>query len=152
MTYHYNITKNRASKGARLLTDRIFLSLLLLTTLVITYYNTSEENLLIALTCIVLFAAGALVLSRRQKIPFVEISNGTMTYFDTVKGELISLPVNDITHISTRFCELNVHTANNVHSLNLDLIRSEKARWEIKEMIREMTRSPQRELRIEVGN
>lgn len=95
---------------------------------------------MIAVSCIVLFAAIAIVLTRRQKMPFVEIANGTFSYFDAGKGEMVSVPVQDITHISTRFCELNVHTAEHTHSLNLDLIRSEKARWEIKEMIREMTR------------
>lgn len=140
MTYHYNITRNRSLKGARLWTDRIFLSLLILTTLVVAYYNSTELNITIALSCIGLFAGIALLFLRRHKVPFVEINNGTFSYFDTGKGEMVSVPVQDITHISTRFCELNVHTAENTHSLNLDLIRSEKARWEIKEMIREMAR------------
>ncbi len=140
MTYHYNITRNRSLKGARLWTDRIFLSLLLLTTLVIAYYNSTELNLMIAVCCIIVFAGAAILITRRQKVPFVEIADGTLSYFDTGKGEMISVPVHDITHISTRFCELNVHTAEHTHSLNLDLIRSERARWEIKEMIREMTR------------
>ncbi|MEJ7694205.1 hypothetical protein [Daejeonella sp.] len=140
MTYHYNITRNRSLKGARLWTDRIFLSLLLLSTFVIAYYNSTELNLMIAISCIVLFAVIALFITRRHKVTFVEIADGTLSYFDTAKGEMVSVPVQDITHISTRFCELNVHTAENTHSLNLDLIRSEKARWEVKEMIREMTR------------
>ncbi len=151
MTYHYNITRNRSLKGARLWTDRIFLSLLLLTALVIVYYNSTELNSMIAVSCIALFAAAAMLMTRRQKMPFVEIANGTLSYFDAGTGEMTSVPVQDITHVSTRFCELNVHTANHTHSLNLDLIRSEKARWEIKEMIREMTRTPQyrRELGVE---
>ncbi len=140
MTYHYNITRNRSMKGARLWTDRIFLSLLLLTTFVIAYFNSTELNLMVAVSCVVVFAVIALLITKRQKMPFVEISNGTLSYFDTGRGEMVSVPVQDITHISTRFCELNVHTSDTIHSVNLDLIRSEKARWEIKEMIREMTR------------
>lgn len=149
MTYHYNITRNRASKGARLWTDRIFLSLLLLTTFVIAWFNATELNLTIGAICMILFAVAALFIMRRQKVPFVEIANGTLSYFDTTRGEMVSIPVHDITHISTRFCELNVHTADNIHSVNLDLIRSEKARWEIKEMIREMTKGSQRGLGME---
>ncbi len=91
---------------------------------------------MVAVLSIVVFSAMALLVKRRHKVPFVEIAEGTLSYFDTGKGEMVSVPIEEITHISTRFCELNVHTAENIHSLNLDLIRSEKARWEIKEMIR----------------
>ena len=139
MTYHYNITRYRSVKDARLWTDRIFLSLLLLATLVIAFYNATPLNLTIAVVCII-FLAAVMLITRRHKVPFVEIVNGNISYFDSGKGEMVTVPVHDITHISTRFNQLNVHTAENIHSLNLGLIRNEKARWEIKEMIREMAR------------
>ena len=139
MTYHYNITRYRSLKDARLWTDRIFLSLLLLTTAVITFYNSTVLNLIIGIVFIMLLAIVMLV-TRRHKVPFVEIVDSTLNYFDTNKGEMVSVQVHEITHISTRFCQLDVHTAENIHSLNLGLVRNEKTRWEIKEMIREMAR------------
>jgi hypothetical protein len=81
-----------------------------------------------------------MLVTRRHKVPFVEIVDGTISYFDSSRGEMVSVQVHEITHISTRFCQLDVHTAENIHSLNLGLVRNEKTRWEIKEMIREMAR------------
>jgi hypothetical protein len=73
-----------------------------------------------------------------QKVPFVEINNGVLNYFDTERNEIIQISAQDITHISTRFCELRVHTHEKVHILNLDVIRNETKRWEIKEKIRKL--------------
>lgn len=73
-----------------------------------------------------------------QKVPFVEINNGILNYFDTERNEIIKINVQDITHINTRFCELRIHTNEKVHILNLDVIRNETKRWEIKEKIRKL--------------
>ena len=140
MTYHHNIRQYRPLKSARLWTDRIFLSLLLLTASATAIYNLSGLNLLFALPVLVVIAALAMLVSSRQKVSFIEITDGTLSYLDTSRGEMVSVPVHDITHISTRFCQLNVHTADCIHTLNLDIVRNEKTRWEIKEMIREIAR------------
>lgn len=140
MTYYYNTTRYRSVKNTRLWTDRIFLSVLLLTALTIGFYNSTTINLIIAATCMLFLTALIMLITRRHKVPFVEIADGTLSYFDTAKTQMVSVNVHDITHISTRFCQLDIHTEENTHSLNLGLIRNEKTRWEIKEMIREMAR------------
>ena len=139
MTYHYNITKYRSLKDTRLWTDRIFLSTMILTTIAILYYNSSAFNILFALPLIVITSI-IMLMNSRQKVLFVDITDGTLSFLDTGKGEMVSVPIHDITHISTKFCQLNVHTLESTHSLNLGLIRNEKTRWEIKEMIRKIAR------------
>lgn len=142
MTYQYNITHYRASNNdARLwMYSKVFLSLLFLDTLANAFYTSTVLSLIIVILSIIFLAIIVKLISRRHKVPFVEIVNKTLNYFDPEKGEMVSVPAKDITHISTRFCELNVHTHENIHSLNLGLIRNAKTRWEIKEMIREMAR------------
>lgn len=71
-----------------------------------------------------------------QKVPFVEINNESLNYFDAEKNEIIKVCVKDITHINTKFCELRVHTDEKIHVLYLNVIRNETKRWEIKEKIR----------------
>ena len=139
MTYQYNITRYRANSNARLWTDRIFLSLLIVNTLVIVFYNTTTLALIIA-SGIIVVGTIVTLLTRRHKVRFVEINDGNLDYFDSGKGEMVSVSLHDITHISTKFCELKLHTNESIHTLNLGLIRNEKARWEIKEVIREMAR------------
>ena len=140
MIYHHNITQYRPLKSVRLWTDRILLSILLITASAIALYNLSGLNLLIALPVVLAIAALAMLVSSRQKVSFIDITDGTLSYLNTNSGEMVSVPVHDITHISTRFCQLNIHTADCIHTLNLDIVRNEKTRWEIKEMIREIAR------------
>ena len=143
MTYHHNITQYRSLKNNRLWTDRIFLSLMLLSTSAIAFYNSDEINVLYALPILAVITAVIMVIGSRRKVSFVEITDGTLSYLDTGKGEMVSVPVHEITHISTRFCQLNVHTTECIHTLNLDMVRNEKTRWEIKEMIREIAKQGQ---------
>ena len=117
---------------------KIFLPLIFLNILAIAFYTSTVLSIIIVILSIIFFAIIVKLISRRHKVPFVEIVNDTLNYFDPEKGEVVSVPAKDITHISTRFCELNVHTHENIHSLNLGLIRNAKTRWEIKEMIRKM--------------
>lgn len=140
MTYHHNITQYRPLKSVRLWTDRILLSILLITASAIALYNLSGLNLLIALPVLLAIAALPMLVGSRQKVSFIDITDGTLSYLDTNSGEMVSVPVHNITHISTRFCQLNVHTADCTHTLNLGLIRNEKTRWEIKEMIKEIAK------------
>ncbi|WP_411275032.1 hypothetical protein [Daejeonella sp.] len=140
MTYHHNITQYRSLRNTRLWTERIFLSLLILSTSAIAWYNSTALNLYYALPGLVFIIVIAMLVIRRRRISFIDITDGTLSYLDTDKGEMVSVPVHDITHISTRFCQLNVHTSECIHTLNLDMVRNEKTRWEIKEMIRQSAR------------
>ncbi len=143
MTYHHNIPPHPSLKNTKIWMDRIIISFLLLSTIVAAFYNSAELNLLFTLPALALIIVLAVLVNRRHKISFVEITDGTLSYLNTEKGEMVSVPVHEITHISTRFCQLNVHTAEEIHTLNLDMVRNEKTRWEIKEMIREIARQGQ---------
>lgn len=92
-------------------------------------------NLILGLILLVILIS---CFQKYQKIPFVEINNGTLNYFDQESNKIIKISTQDITHISTKFCELSVHTDEKVHVLNLEVIRNETKRWEIKEKIRKL--------------
>jgi len=109
---------------------------MILVIIVAAVYSKTGLNRAIAMSGIIFLAAIVTFITRRQKVPFIEILDGTLTYFDNNKGAMVSIPVGEITHVSSRFCELLLHTADQIHCLNLDLVRSEKSRWEIKDMIR----------------
>ncbi len=140
MTYHYNIMQYRSSKDARLLTDRLVLTILFLCISALILNNPGEYKPTYALPALALITGVAMYMRGRRMVSFLEITDGTLSYLDTEKGEMITIPVNDITFISTRFCRLNVHTSDGIHALNLDLIRKEQTRWEIKEIIRGIAR------------
>jgi hypothetical protein len=151
MTYQLDITHYRSSTNdARLwMYSKIFLSLLFLSTLAVAFYFTFPALSLLNVALGLVFLAGLIKIgSKRLRVPFVQIADGTLNYFDPAKGEMISVCAKEITHISTRFCELQVHTHDTIHSLNLGLIRNEQTRWEIKEMIREMARSSSFQLAV----
>lgn len=78
------------------------------------------------------------LIRKRIKMPFIEITDGTLNYFDTETEEIVAVCAKDITHITTKLCELRIHTNEQVHLVNLKVIRNEKTRWEIKEEIRKM--------------
>ena len=144
MTYQLHITHYRSSNNdARLwVYSKISLSLLFLNTLGVAFFFTSAAlSLLNVVLSIILLVVVVKLIIKRLRVPFVQIADGTLNYFNPQNGEMVSVQAKDITHISTRFCELKIHTNENIHSLNLGLIRNEKARWEIKEMIREMVRT-----------
>ena len=73
--------------------------------------------------------------SKTTRVPFIKIQEDRIEYLCQEQEEIISIDANDITKITTRFCELKIHTNEQIHSLNLGMIRQEKKRWEIKEMI-----------------
>ena len=143
MTYQLNITHYRSdSNDARLLMySMIFLSLLFLNTLGVAFNITVPQLSLVNLVLgLVFLIALASQINKRSKVPFVNIHDNTLEYFNPEEGDIISIPSMEILKITTRFNELNIHTENRVHSLNLGLIRQEQTRWELKEMIRQMAR------------
>lgn len=141
MTYQLHISHYRSdSNDARLLMySTIFLSLLFLNTLAVAFGVTMPQvsllNLVLGVVFLIVLAA---MINKRSRIPFVNIHDDTLEYFNPEEGEIISIPSTDITKVTTRFNELNIHTHNRMHSLNLGLIRKEQTRWELKEMIRRM--------------
>lgn len=143
MTYQLHITHYRSdSNDDRLLMySTIFLSLLFLNTLGVALDITMPQLSLVNLALGVIFLiALATMINKRSKVPFVNIHDDTLEYYSPEEGQIISIPSLDITKVTTRFNELNIHTNERMHSLNLGLIRQEQTRWEIKEMIRQMAR------------
>lgn len=144
MTYQLHISHYRSdSNDARLLMySMIFLSLLFLSTLGValnlTVPQVSIANLILGAGFLIGLGT---VISKKSTIPFVNIHDNTLEYFCPGEGQIISIPSREISKITTRFNELNIHTNDRIHSLNLALIRHQQTRWEIKEMIRQMARS-----------
>lgn len=143
MTYQLHISHYRSdSNDARLLMySTIFLSLLFLNTVGVALDITVPQVSLVNLILCVCFLIGlGTIINKKSKVPFVNIHDNTLEYFSPEEGQIISIPSMEITKITTRFNELNIHTNDRMHSLNLGLIRQEQTRWEIKEMIRRMAR------------
>lgn len=144
MTYQLHISHYRSdSNDARLLMySTIFLSLLFLNTLGvaldITMPQVSLVNLVLGVVFLIVLAA---MINKRSRVPFVNIHDDMLEYYNPEEGEIISIPSVEITKITTRFNELNIHTNDRTHSLNLSLVRKEQTRWELKEMIRKMARN-----------
>jgi hypothetical protein len=115
---------------------RVFTLLLLLNTLGVAFNITlpvlSGVNAIVG--CALIFVL-LQINNHRTKVPFIKIQGDKMEYFCQEQNEVVSISADDITKITTRFCELKIHTNERVHSLNLAMISQEKKRWEIKEMI-----------------
>ncbi len=88
--------------------------------------------------CLLFIMAILIVNFKKKHAPFVKIENNQLQYLCPVKRELVVIPIDEITKVSTQFCELQVHTSNRTHCINLNKIKQEKQRWEIKEMIRKL--------------
>ncbi|RYE22362.1 MAG: hypothetical protein EOP42_24530 [Sphingobacteriaceae bacterium] len=74
----------------------------------------------------------------RKQTQFIKVENQQLHYFCPVKKEKISIPISEITKVTSQFCELQIHTSNRTYCLNLNNIREEKQRWEIKETIKKL--------------
>lgn len=115
----------------------VFLCILLFNTLTVAFYFYSLTLISLNLFLSIIFLVLVLrQFGKTQKVPFIEISNNTLNYFDTESEEIVKVSAQEITHISTKLCELRVHTKERVHLVNLKVIRNEDKRWEIKEKIR----------------
>ncbi len=68
----------------------------------------------------------------------VKVENQQLRYFCPVKKEKIIIPTSEIVKVTSQFCELHIHTFNHTYCLNLNNIRHEKQRWEIKETIKKL--------------
>jgi hypothetical protein len=105
----------------------------------VVFYLYSELLILVnILFSLILLGLAIIHFLKRYIVPFVEIFDGTLNYWNSEKNEMVAVYAKDITHISSKLCELKLHTPDQVHSVNLKMIRNQKTRWEIKEKIREM--------------
>lgn len=85
-----------------------------------------------------LIAFSFLKLNSKDQVPFIRIQDSKLEYLCPHKNKIITVYANEITNITTRFFELRIHTASEVHTINLEQITEVKKRWEVKEMIRQL--------------
>lgn len=88
--------------------------------------------------CMLFLLTLILVKLRKKQAPLIKIEDHALHYFCPVKKELVIIPAHEITQVTSRFCELQIHTQQHTHCLNLKMIKQERNRWEIKEMIRKL--------------
>ena len=91
------------------------------------------SNVVLCLLFIIVFF---ILRFRKKPVELVKIEENQLQYFCPVKKETVIIPTNEITKVTTQFCELQIHTYNRTHCLNLKKIKQEQQRWEIKEMIK----------------
>lgn len=144
MTYQIHIRHYRSSNNdAKLWVYSLILVFsVFLNTLGIIFYSYSDVlTLANILFSFIILGLAIIHFLKRYIVPFVEIFDGTLNYWDSEKNEMVAVYAKDITHISSKLCELKLHTPEQIHSVNLKMIRNQKTRWEIKEKIREMASS-----------
>ena len=104
---------------------------------IVSVYFIEDVSLLLALNTFFVTIAGFIVYQRAQKakLPYIRIQDSKLEYYCLKQKQIITISAEEITHITHRFCELRVHTKEEVHYLSLEPVRKERKRWEIKEMI-----------------
>ena|SRR5579875_196935 len=141
MTNQLNLSNaNAASNWNKLwLISKIFLSFIIAVTL-LSSVTTVPSAFYISnmMLCLAFLVAVLLVKFKRKQADFVKIENNQVRYFCQVKKEAIVIPINEITKVTTQFCELQIHTSSRTHCLKLNKIKQEQQRWEIKEMMRKL--------------
>ncbi len=70
----------------------------------------------------------------------IKVDNRGVEYFSHEEGRLVTVNAEDIIKITTGFCQLHVHTRDSVHLINMETIKKEKIRWEVKEMVKQMAK------------
>ncbi|HEX8378842.1 MAG TPA: hypothetical protein VF602_13575 [Pedobacter sp.] len=80
----------------------------------------------------------AIVTNRKPLL--LEITDKKITYLSEENNQLITINSGDISGIDHKFCELKIHTKNDVvHHINLLNTGSEQNRWQIKEHVKTLT-------------
>lgn len=92
-------------------------------------------NLSWMLLVLILATGLCLYLYRKNKVTFLKIDDDCISFFDDTE-KLHSVKINDITAINSGFCLVQIYTKAEVFALDMSLIRKEKQRWEVKELIR----------------
>ena len=100
-------------------------------------YFVTDISILIILNVLFVVVATFLVYNNIQKakLPYIRIQDSKLEYYCFKEKQIVTISADEITHITHRFCELRVHTKDQVHFLSLEPVRKERKRWEIKEMI-----------------
>ncbi len=70
---------------------------------------------------------------------YLKLEDNYLEYFSEEQEEMVQIPAENITKIITRFCELQIHTADSaVHRISMSYIKNVQTRWEVKEMIKQL--------------
>lgn len=139
MTNQLNLSQQNLNWTKLWMWSKIFLVCLIATTLLSSVATLPANFYLSNIAILILFLLGLFLLKlKRKQIPFVKIEDRQLQYFCVVKKEKVSIPLSEIIKVTTQFCELQIHTSSHTHCLNLNHIKEEKQRWEIKEMIRKL--------------
>ncbi len=142
MTNQLNITHQSSNVNwTRFwLFSKLFLSFLIITTIFSSLNYVISAFLILNILLGLLFMAAIFFIKfKTKKTEFVKITENKLQYFCQVKKEVILIPINEITNVRSHFCELEIHTYNRTYCINLNPIKEEKQRWEIKEMIKRVT-------------
>ncbi|ADY52064.1 hypothetical protein Pedsa_1503 [Pseudopedobacter saltans DSM 12145] len=105
-----------------------------------------QRYLFILLSCITLIFI-VINIIKNKKTCFLKIEDDYVKISrKREKLEDISIKTNEIAYLETKFNRIIIHdTHSNIHSVNLDHIKSEKKRWEIKEILRQLSHYQQQE-------
>ncbi|HEY0057259.1 MAG TPA: hypothetical protein VGB63_18060 [Pedobacter sp.] len=81
-----------------------------------------------------------LVVVTNRKPLLLEITDNKIIYLSEENNQLITINSEEISAIDHKFCELKIHTKDEVvHHINLLNTGSEQNRWEIKEHVKRLT-------------
>ena len=139
MTNQLNLNYRNANANLNKLWlySSIFLSALVLVTLCSSAAILPAAFYLGNVILCLLFIMVVFILKFRKKpVELFRIEENQLQYFCPIKKETVVIPTHEITKVTTQFCELQIHTYNRTHCLNLKKIKQEQQRWEIKEMIK----------------
>jgi hypothetical protein len=139
MSYQVTIARNSASNQTKFwfIASSVALIFLLNTAGTIFNFAPMVSGVLNVTITIGSIVAVAPLYFRKGDI-FLKIEENEIEYFDFQENQLISIPVADIQSVTTRFGELHLCTADRTYCIDMTVIRNEKTRWEIKEMIKAM--------------
>lgn len=149
MEYQVTIARNSTSHQTKFWFIASSGLLILLLNTVATVFNFDSQlftmaNMVIVTVSIIILIA----LYIRKGDIFLKIENNEIEYFDFAEKQLICIHVADIQSVSTRFGELHLSTGERTHCIDMTVIRNEKTRWEIKEMIKSMAPAEFRSLNL----
>ncbi|MGI4020007.1 MAG: hypothetical protein ACRYFA_00740 [Janthinobacterium lividum] len=119
--------------------SKIFLSFLIVITLLSSVAEMPSvfyvSNMVL---CMLFIAAIVLVSFIKKRALLVKIADNNVHYLWPVTKEKVTIPAKEIIKVTSQFCELQIHTSTRTHCLNMDQIKQENKRWEIKEMIKKL--------------
>ena len=125
-------SKNRNFSSSNILIGVVVVTIMLTGMAVIPGYGSFITG-----SIFILFTLRHLIIATNRKPLLLEITNDKITYLSEESNKLITILPNEILSINHKFCELQIHTKDEVvHNINLLNTGSEQTRWEIKEHIR----------------